>query len=762
MIARGRWGTALLAALTTLAGGWSASTLLDADTAFVPTVIAVAVVVLVGGLARTVRLPGRLVVLAQLLIALLAVSWLLLPGHHRYALPAPSILDEVARLAALARETIQIETTPVTTNEGMVLLTVVALTGVAVAVDALAVTYAMPVAAGLPLLVVGTVTASNTGSPQAPWYFLAPASCWLALVAQQGRHRVRTWAAPTAGSWTDDLAVRPVARRFNAHARVLGVGAVAFAVAAPVFLPHLPPAGFIKNATSLGPVGGGISFTETLDLAADLGSRSREPVLVYRSDDPRPTPLRVLVATTYEDGRWQPPEPGRGPTPETPLPQFVDGITQVPRRIEVTHNDIRAPQVAVPYPLIDADFPGTDWARDGETGTVVVARQPEQYQAVYTSIVGRLPEGVGEYGTPFPGDPQLLAVDPVAADRVALLAADLTAGTVNQVQAARAIQEYLRGPDFTYSLTLDDPVQGPDGALLDPVSHFLETRQGYCVQFASAMVMLSRAAGIPARLGVGFLAGEEQRDGSRVVLASDAHAWPELYLTGLGWTRFEPTPGIRTGAAPVYLTPADVSGDVATPEVPARPERPDTDPAQRPPDAGSADPGFLAEILPAVVAVLAGLVLLAALASVVPLAGWWRRTGHRRRASGDAAHVEAQWQALVTSLADLGVAAPVSATPRQSRAHYTRSVPLAGAEGALGRAAGRVERARYAPGSVEVGTMVDDVRDVTARVRSVVAGRARLRAALWPVSGVAQVRDVVGRTRASVRGWVDRVGAAHR
>ncbi len=108
------------------------------------------------------------------------------------------------------------------------------------------------------------------------------------------------------------------------------------------------------------------------------------------------------------------------------------------------------------------------------------------------------------------------------------------------------------------------------------------------------------------------------------------------------------------------------------------------------------------------------------------------------------------------------MAPPVSATPRQTREHYARAVPLGTAEEALARAAGRVERARYAPEGVAVGTMVDDVHDVTARARTMATGRARLRAALWPASGLAQVRDVVGRTRAGVRAWLDRLGAARR
>src|SRR5690606_21900234 len=89
---------------------------------------------------------------------------------------------------------------------------------------------------------------------------------------------------------------------------------------------------------------------------------------------------------------------------------------------------------------------------------------------------------------------------------------------------------------------------------LDALSHFLLTKQGYCVQFASAMVMMARAEGIPARFAIGFLSGTAGRSGERTVVASDAHAWPELFFSDVGWLRFEPTPGQRVASAPGYTS----------------------------------------------------------------------------------------------------------------------------------------------------------------------------------------------------------------
>src|SRR5665809_71898 len=85
----------------------------------------------------------------------------------------------------------------------------------------------------------------------------------------------------------------------------------------------------------------------------------------------------------------------------------------------------------------------------------------------------------------------------------------------------------------------------------------IRDRKGYCVQFATAMVMMSRAAGIPAHMALGFLPGSSDK-GVWTVIAADAHAWPELYLDGLGWTRFEPTPS--RAAPPAYATPSAAGG----------------------------------------------------------------------------------------------------------------------------------------------------------------------------------------------------------
>lgn len=107
----------------------------------------------------------------------------------------------------------------------------------------------------------------------------------------------------------------------------------------------------------------------------------------------------------------------------------------------------------------------------------------------------------------------------------------------DELLKATAIAEYLRSH---YEYTLTPPSRPADRELVD---YFLfESKQGYCVHFATAMTMLLRSVGIPARYVDGFVSEYSGAD-NRVVKANKAHAWVEVYLSSLGgWYTFEPTP----------------------------------------------------------------------------------------------------------------------------------------------------------------------------------------------------------------------------
>ncbi len=121
--------------------------------------------------------------------------------------------------------------------------------------------------------------------------------------------------------------------------------------------------------------------------------------------------------------------------------------------------------------------------------------------------------------------------------RVRELAESVTAGLFTQLDRARAIENHLRS---SYGYTLDLP----DHEAADPIAYFLfERKKGHCEYFASAMAVMLRAIGIPARLVNGFQSGTFNPISNQYVIReSDAHSWVEAYLESRGWTTFDPTP----------------------------------------------------------------------------------------------------------------------------------------------------------------------------------------------------------------------------
>ena len=139
---------------------------------------------------------------------------------------------------------------------------------------------------------------------------------------------------------------------------------------------------------------------------------------------------------------------------------------------------------------------------------------------------------------------QIPEIDP----RVRQLAETTTAAGRNPYAKAVALEAFLKSQ---YAYTLD--LAGSPGR--DPLAHFLfETRAGHCEYFASAMTVMLRTLGIPAREVNGFLPGEyNDLGGDYIVRASDAHSWVEAYFPGSGWVVFDPTPSTPQDA-PGLLT----------------------------------------------------------------------------------------------------------------------------------------------------------------------------------------------------------------
>lgn len=146
------------------------------------------------------------------------------------------------------------------------------------------------------------------------------------------------------------------------------------------------------------------------------------------------------------------------------------------------------------------------------------------------------------------------------------------ARAANDWEKAAALMNYLRS-NYAYTLTPGDPPEG-----VDFVAHFLQTGEGYCTYFASAMAVMARTQGLPSRYVEGFLLnGSRRTDKGYVVNAKQAHAWAEVYIEGVGWLAFDATPRQTTSSGasaaadyfepPIYTPPPETPTDLTDTDI---------------------------------------------------------------------------------------------------------------------------------------------------------------------------------------------------
>lgn len=182
------------------------------------------------------------------------------------------------------------------------------------------------------------------------------------------------------------------------------------------------------------------------------------------------------------------------------------------------------------------------------------------------------------------------------------LATDITADAATPYEKAMALQVYLSG-NYRYSLDV-----APQPEDIDFVTNFLfNTQTGYCTYFASAMTVMCRMVGLPARYVEGYLVQPDE-NGHAVITGKDGHAWTEIYFPGFGWLTFDATPSDDRQSPPDSRSdpprndpppqdtptptppPADDDAPTPTPPPPDQdddlptPEPPEDDPSSTPPD----------------------------------------------------------------------------------------------------------------------------------------------------------------------------------
>lgn len=618
--------------------------------------------------------------------------------------------DLVAMLAesvTYARETVA----PALVPPSLALAIAAGLVAIFLTAEALAVGAGLAASSGLVLLAPWLPALAVQRSLSIP-ALAAALVCWLAVLALQRRGTTR---APASSPHEVVLRGGVAA---GAIAAAVGIALVATPVVA-----SLPWWGALPRIDAPASLQGPTRLDVNIDLRDTLTERPQADVLTYTSPRGRLDVLRMYALADFTGATWVP-----DPVDVDALPEAADLLWPEPAPglavgdlSPVTVTATALADAGAPIPAVPRTAPSGDgWRYDAERDTVMSTAPSgtldRQYTvqaalAFHTDAALRGSQELIARGGDSAVDARYLALaETIDTDSIGALARDLTADAADRYEQALALQEYLRGPSFTYDLEA-----APQGD--DAVSVFLEQRQGYCVQFASTMVVMARTLGIPARLAIGFLGGSPLggEDGGYVVVRADAHAWPELYFPGHGWVRFEPTPAQQTGNRPAYALPT--STPEPSPSVPAETPTASAVPSSsaQAPSAQATEPGGQGATTGAEGSPwIAALVAVGAVLAVAALA-----LRARRRAGLDA---EAAW-ARVRKAAGPRLGGSESLTPHEAAARIEAAVALEpGERDALRGLRDAVEDARYAPAGSAV-TPEQLGRWLTALTPRLTAGR---------------------------------------
>ena len=209
-------------------------------------------------------------------------------------------------------------------------------------------------------------------------------------------------------------------------------------------------------------------------------------------------------------------------------------------------------------------------SRDIDAGiSYTIRSQYVNYSAGgFGEYVAFVQSGLSEEEMAYPEDitTNYLQPFPAATANINQLAFELTGGLQSDYQKALAIKSYMEN-GFTYTLSPGAP---PDD--VDFVEYFLQTGEGYCTYFASAMAVLGRSAGLPTRYVEGFKTLPGSAGKTQSITGENAHAWAEIYIKGFGWIPFEPetsTGGTQiTESVPDLIPDEPFEEDIPEPELP--------------------------------------------------------------------------------------------------------------------------------------------------------------------------------------------------
>ncbi|GAB2590357.1 transglutaminase [Paractinoplanes abujensis] len=724
--------------------------------------------------ARTLRFPSWAQALSMIMVLLLTLTWLF-PSGEEFLIPTPSTFGHFADLFTQAGQDTRSYGVPVPDRDGLLFVTVLGIGSVAIAVDLLTVIARRPALAGLPMLAIYSVPVAVYVDSVPVLPFIIGAFGFLWLLVSDNIDRVRRFGRRFTGDGRDVDVWEP--SPLAAAGRRLGLIGVIAAVLLPLLVPTIN-GGLLSRLTQTGSgvgVGTGNGTGGRINLFASLaGELTRTEVVDLvrlKTDEQTPYYLRFGVAdqlTTNGFGSRTP--NGESVTQGLPDPRTstaTSNFTEHRAEVQVT-DDLQQGMLPIYQNTVGVDGLQSGWNFDDNQQVVFSNRRSTKGLTYTFDYVRARPTAAQlRQAEPLNPDDPIVRLNTAHPDDAAVTALvdRLTANKRTEYDKVLALYEHFSSKNgFSYRLSTQ-----PVGASSE-IAAFLNTKVGYCQQYAAALAWMAREAGIPARVAFGFTRGEREEDGTYKITNRNAHAWTEVYLRGFGWIPFDATPAASvTGAARSDYAP-DVDLPTQAPTAAESQAAPGADPSaagrvERPDRADLNDPGAVGPIddgtsggisttsvlIIALAALLLALLLVPALrrvlvrrhrhAATVPKEPKVTTLGgpsdivvtsETTKARADA---HAAWDELMDTMVDFRIPIDLTETPRVTAQRLVKDAVLleesASAATLLGSAE---ERARYARTPLQGGELTTALTQVRKGLARSATRRTRVTAVLLPPS----------------------------
>jgi transglutaminase-like putative cysteine protease len=496
----------------------------------------------------TARWSGRVAMAAHGagLLVLLAER---VGGHVAYGVPTPATVAALGRAAGRAPDAFRAAIVPAPATPELILIVVAAVWIATAAAHWLAERRRAGLVAVLPLTAFPLIVAAlGTGRLRAALTFAFAAAIALFAVVE------RNAGLPAVGATLVRAAPRRHGRAVLRSRSGLAWPLLAVGLAAVALGPVVPGVGrAVVDVHAFG-VALDVSRVEMnplVDIKPQLLTPRRTELFTVRAT--APAYWRLTALDRFDGRRWSPSRPSllRHGSPDAD--PGVAGDRPLHQDFSVTALD--SPWLPAADRAIRIKAAGA--RLDPETDSLVTkkgSRSVRDYRVESRLPGDRLAPPAADETDPGdrrPGYSRYLALPSRFPRAVRELAERFTAGAQTPYDRAVALKDNLR-VGFIYD------ENAPPGASVDALDDFLfGSHRGYCEQFAGAYAAMARSLGLPTRVAVGFTPGTyDAADNLWRVTTREAHAWPEVYLSGLGWTAFEPTPGRVLPDPKAWVRPA--------------------------------------------------------------------------------------------------------------------------------------------------------------------------------------------------------------